>query len=127
MKRYQKFLVYWLIDSAILYLASLLLPRSVTIGNSIFVKYQSIVFSGFIWSFIVWYAEPAFKDMEIDLRDTTMMMLVYLLLNFATVWFIARFSFMTGIGIASFLYVALLAVVGNLVQYIAWRSMDKSK
>ena len=127
MKRYQKFLVFWLIDSAILYLASLLLPRSVTIGNSIFVKYQAIVFSGFIWSFIVWYAEPVFKDMEIDLRDTSTMMLVYLSLNFATVWFIARFSFITGIGIASFLYVALLAVVGNLVQYIAWRSMDNKK
>lgn len=127
MKRYQKFLVFWLINSAILYLANLFMPLAVTIGNSIFVKYQAIVFSGFVWSLILWFIEPVFKDLEVPTKDTMAMMLSYLAVNFATVWFIARFSFITGIGIASFWYVALIAVIANFVQYLAWQYMGAKK
>lgn len=127
MKRYQKFLVYWLINSAILFFANLLLGQSVTIGNNIFAKYQAIVFSGFVWSFIVWQIEAVAKDMEVSMKDTTTMMLSYLFVNFATVWFIARFSFITGVGIANFWIVLLMAVAANLVQYLAWQYMDKKR
>lgn len=125
MKRYQKFLAYWVVNSAILYLASLLLPMSVTIGNNIFAAYQSIVFSGFVMSMVLWYIEPVSKDLEIPMKDNTSMMLVYLAVNFATVWFIARFSFITGVGIANFWIVLMIAVAANLVQYVAWQYLDK--
>lgn len=127
MKRYQKFLVFWLINSALIYLANLFMPRSVAIGNSIFVKYQSVVFSGFVWSFIVWYTEVIMKDLEVSMKETTPMMFTYLAVNFATVWFMARFSFITGIGIANFWVVLLIAVAANLIQYAAWQYMDKKK
>jgi len=127
MKRYQKFLAYWVVNSAILYLASLFLPLSVTIGNNIFAAYQAIVFSGFIWSVVIWCVEPISKDLEISLKNTTTMMLVYLAVNFATVWFIARFSFITGVGIANYWIVLIIAVAANLAQYAAWQYIDKKK
>lgn len=103
------------------------LPKAVTIGNSIFVPYQAIVFSGFIWAFVLWYLEAVAKDMEIPLKNTATMTAIYLGVNFATLWFIARFAFITGIGIASFLYVAGIAVVANFIQYQAWQYMNKKK
>jgi len=98
---------------------------SVTIGNNIFAAYQSIVFSGFVMSMVLWYIEPVSKDLEIPMKDNTSMMLVYLAVNFATVWFIARFSFITGVGIANFWIVLMIAVAANLVQYVAWQYLDK--
>ncbi len=127
MKRYQKFLVFWIINSAILYLASLLMPKSVIIGNNIFAAYQALVFSGFLWSVVIWYIAPVTKDLEISLKDTKVMMLVYLAVNFAVVWFIARFSFITGIGIANYWADLTIAVAANFVQYLAWQYMDKKK
>ena|SRR3989344_5555642 len=127
MKRYQKFLAYWILNSAILYLAGLFLPKSVTIGNNIFAPYQALVFTGFLWSVIIWYIEPITKDLQISLKDRAVMMLVLLFVNFATVWFIARFSFITGIGIANYWTDLTIAVAANLVQYVAWQFMDKGK
>ncbi|OGM63493.1 hypothetical protein A3A52_05115 [Candidatus Woesebacteria bacterium RIFCSPLOWO2_01_FULL_39_14] len=127
MKRYQKFLGFWLINSAILYLANLFLPNAVSIGNSIFAPYQAIVFSGFIWNLVLWHTEAFLKDLEYPYKENVPMMLAYLVMNFATVWLIARFAFITGVGIASYLYVAGIAVIANFVQYKAWQYMDKRK
>ncbi|KKR27758.1 MAG: hypothetical protein UT61_C0067G0004 [Candidatus Woesebacteria bacterium GW2011_GWA1_39_8] len=127
MKRYQKFLVFWIVNAALLYLANMLMPRSVALGNSIFKPYQAVVFSAFIWDFVLWYTEPVLKDMELATKSPMAMMVNYLAINFATLWFIARFSFITGIGIGSFVQVLVLAIVGNFVQYAAWQYMDKKK
>lgn len=127
MKRYQKFLVYWVVNSAVLLLANLLMPGSVTIGNNIFAAYQALVFTGFLWSVIIWFVEPVSKDLEIPMKDNTTMMLVYLAVNFATVWFIARFSFITGIGIANYWIDLTIAVAANFFQYTIWQYMDKKK
>jgi len=127
MKRYQKFLVFWIINSLTLYLSNIFFPNALAIGNSILVPYQSIVLSGFIWSAVLWYTEVVLKDMEIPTKSNSSMMLAYFAVNFSTVWLMARFSFITGLGVANFLYVAGIALVANLVQYFAWQYMDKKK
>lgn len=127
MKRYNQFLAFWLVNSVILFLATLFLPGMITAGNNIFEPYQAIVFSGFVWSAVLWHVESMAKDLEIPIKDKTTMMLTYLAVNFATVWFIARFSFISGMGIASFWYVLLLAAVGNFAQYATWRYTNKKK
>jgi len=127
MKRYQKFLVYWLINSLLLYLANMLMPRSVAIGNSIFFKYQAIVFSGFVWSLIIWFTPVFAKELEIAMKDKTTMMLTYLAVNFATLWFIARFSFFTGVGLANYWIVLIIAVAANFVQYMTWKYVEEKK
>ena len=65
--------------------------------------------------------------MEVPTKETMTMMLSYLAVNFATVWFIARFAFITGIGVASFLYVGGIAIVANFIQYLTWQRMDTKK
>lgn len=127
MKRYQKFLLLWAVNSGVIYLSNLLLPDAVEVGNSIFKAYQAIVFSGFIWSMAIWYLEPIVKDLEIPLKEGTARMLFYLAANFASVWFIARFSFITGVGIASFWYAALIAALANLAQRVRLQYKTKKR
>ncbi|KKQ98798.1 MAG: hypothetical protein UT24_C0001G0079 [Candidatus Woesebacteria bacterium GW2011_GWB1_39_12] len=125
MKRYQQFLLFWLVNSAILFLANLFFPQAVTLGNSILAMYQAVILSGFYWSLIIWYLEPVLKDMQVPQKDNTSMMLAYLSVNFATVWLLARMSFLTGVGIASFVYALGIAVVANFAQYMVWQYTQK--
>lgn len=125
MKRYKQYLLFWLINVLLLYVFSLIFPSSVTLGNSIFKPYQALVFSGFIWNMALWVYEAAIKDLEIPQDNSTVMMLGYLFVNFATLWLIARFAFITGIGVSSFVYISILAVVANFIQYYTWSWMDK--
>ena len=127
MKRYYKFLVFWLINVALLYLVAMFMPANFKLGNDIFTAIQAALFTGFVWNWVLWNAESTFKDLEIDLQSPMAMMIVYLGVNFVTIWLLARFAFMSGFGVSSYIYVFMLALVGNLLQYMAWRAMDKKK
>jgi hypothetical protein len=127
MKRYNKFLVFWIINSAVFFLSEIFFPQSFVVASNIFAKYQAIVFNGFVWTAMLWLVKPVFKHLEISVEDSKSLNVKYYLVSFATVWFIARFSFITGIGIASFWYVALIAAVGRVFHYLAWKFMGKRK
>ncbi|MFC1649588.1 hypothetical protein ACFL2C_02640 [Patescibacteria group bacterium] len=125
MKRYQRFAILWAINTIILYLAAMLLPANYSLGNHIFTPMQAALFTGFVWNYVLWNVEPMSKDLEIDLKSPTTMMLVYLGVNFASIWLLARLAFMSGFGVSSYMYAFILALVANLVQYGAWRMMEK--
>lgn len=127
MKRYQKFIVFWLINAALLYLVAMFMPANFKLGNNIFTAIQAALFTGFVWNWVLWNSESTFKDLEIDVRSPMAMMIAYLGVNFVTIWLLARFAFMSGFGVSSYIYVFMLALVGNLLQYMAWRVMDKKK
>jgi O-antigen/teichoic acid export membrane protein len=125
LKNYQKFIVYWIANFLLLYLATSLLPGNYVFGNSIFTPVRAMLFTSFIWNIAIWKAESIFKEMELDFKDNMSMMLEYLVLNFATLWLTSRFSFIFGFGVGSYLYVLALAFVANLVQYFVWMKVDK--
>jgi len=125
LKRYQKFAILWAVNSALLYLAAMFVPVHYTLGNNMFTSFQAALFTGFVWNHILWHAESMFKDLEIKAGSPMSKMLTYLILNFGLLWLLARFAFLTGFGVSSYMYVLVLALVGNFVQYSAWRMMDK--
>ncbi len=127
MKRYNKFLILWVLNSLIIFLSDIIFSVNVTIGNSIFADYQAIVFSGFLWTTVIWLVLPAAKDLEVSLSNKNILMLIYLAVNFCSVWFLARYSFITGIGIANYWYVLSIAVFANLLQYLTWEKLNKLK
>lgn len=124
LKKYNQFLVLWIVNIALLYLANKLFPLYYTLGNNLFTPMQAAVFSGLIWNWVLWNAGSELKKFELDTKSAMGMMLEYLAINFVTVWLIARFAYMTGFGVASFLYVFGLAFVANFVQYKVWTAVD---
>lgn len=127
MKKYQQFLALWGVNVALLYLAMLLLPTGYALGNNIFTPVQAAVFVAFVWNYVLWNAESEIKRMEIKLANPAAMMGLYLALNFATLWVLARFAVLTGFGISSWMHVLGLAFVGNFVQYGVWKMTQKKK
>jgi uncharacterized membrane protein YvlD (DUF360 family) len=125
MKEYQMFIAFWLTNLALILLSNLLLPDKFVLGNSIFSYYQALVFSSFIWDVGNTLTGPILKHMEIPLKGTANKILAYFVANFFILWIIARFSFITGVGIASFVYIALMALVSVFVQYAIWKYVNK--
>jgi hypothetical protein len=127
MPKYQKFIVFWVINAVLLYLFQMVFPTHYTLGNSILEPYQAAVITSFVWNFVLWNVEPLLKTVDIQLKGAMNMALGYLVVNFALVWLIARYSILSGVGISSVLYVFLLALVANFLQYFAWMQLEKQK
>ncbi len=127
LKEYKKFAILWLINAILLYFFNMILPAYYTLGNSIFKPYQAVVITSFVWSYLLWSVEPALKRFEIELKGNTNMAIGYLIINFAIVWLIARYSLLTGIGIASYVYVFFLALIANFLQYLVWLKIRDKK
>lgn len=125
MKKYIQFLLFWTVNSALLFLANAVFPEKYALGNSIFIPLQSVAFTGLVWAFVVWNVEKMAKDFEIDMKGNMEMMLVYLAVNFAALWLMARFAFIFGFGVFNFVWVLLLAFVANIVQYLVWNYSQK--
>jgi hypothetical protein len=127
MPKYQKYLVYWVINALLLYLSEMVFPTRYTLGNSFLEPYQAVVITSFFWNFLLWNARPFLKTLDIDFDCKTNMAVGCLLINFAIVWMIARYSVLTGVGISSSLYVFILAFVANFAQYFAYLQFKKEK
>jgi hypothetical protein len=125
MKKYQRFIVFWLTDVILLYLSEIIFPDNYELGNSFLASYQAAFFTGLVWSWLIWNVEPQLKKFEIKLEGQLGMIISYLVANFAILWFLARFAVLTGFGVSSYLYVALLALVANIIQYFIWQNLER--
>lgn len=79
------------------------------------------VVSGLIWTGLVFLISPAVKKV-IKLDGTTKMMFVYWLSNFVALWITARLAPYFGFGTSKFTWIAGLALVADLVQYVVWKA-----
>ncbi|QQS38399.1 hypothetical protein IPM62_03365 [Candidatus Woesebacteria bacterium] len=120
-------MMLWVANSALLFSASLLFPAHFTLGNNLFTPIQAAIFTGFVWNYILWQIEPTFTDLEIKVKGQTNMALVYLVINFVSLWTIARMAFAFGFGISSYVWVFILSAIANFVQYTVWTKTEKAK
>lgn len=127
MLKYKKFLIYWFINAALLYIVRKLFPIHYTFGNSILDPYQAVFITSFAWSFVQWNVKPFFRSLDVEFRCNSAMAVKCLFVNFSIVWMIARYSILSGIGISSSLYVFLLALLANFAQHYAWLRFKSKK
>lgn len=115
------FLLFWLVNSFVLYFAPLVLVGLVVSGNSRLTPFMASVISGFLLTVLEAIAEPAFTSLKIKLKDEWQWSLAYLFINVVAVWLIARYADLTGVGVASGWVAILLGLVLNLGQWVVWK------
>lgn len=118
----------WVVNTLIFYLAAMILPASFVLGNNLFTSMQAAVVSGLILTIVSWLVDPFARLLEWDMKAMPNMMVAYFAGNVATVWFIARYSMLSGFGVANVLWVLILSVVTFVGQYtVAAAGMGKKK
>jgi len=120
LKKYYGFISFWLLDSLLLYLATVVYPAAYTLGTFRLSVFWAAVVAGFIWTVLVWFSKPIVAIVKLKVPDK-MKTFFYLLANFVALWLVARIAPYSGFGVASFVWAFLLALVAIFVQYLVMK------
>ncbi len=122
------YVIMYIVNAPILYLANMLFPEQVVLGTATLSLMWAVVLSMSALSLILTLLIPFLHEIERKLdRDLTMQEWIgaYLAINFGGIWLISRFSEQFGLGVSSWLVVLGLAVVMNLVQGVIMMQFEK--
>lgn len=125
MKKFVPFLSLWLVGSLLLWLANMLYPTYYVLGNANLTGVLAAIVTGLVWTAVVWKSMVFTKKLGIKDNDMLKQALYFLVVNFITLWVIARFSALFGFGVVSYFWVFALAFVANLVQWGVWAITSK--
>jgi len=127
-KKYVPFLSFWGLNAILLYLAVIVFPLNYVVGNASLRPPAAIVFSGLVWTLLVWYSTPICRGIGLKLlKGRSKMLVFYFLANSAGIWLTARGSAITGFGITSFVWAIYLGFVANIAQWGLWQGVKRMK
>jgi hypothetical protein len=125
------FLVYLqmlVIGSAVLYAGNMFFPEQIVLGTMSMDSNWAILHSMGTLALVLTFAMPFFQISESFLgRKLTPVdwMVGYFVVNFGALWAITRFSDQFGLGVASWMVIAALAFVLDMIQGFAMMQFGK--
>lgn len=120
------FVCFWILDSAILFLARRAYPFYFVLGTRTMSFWMSVIVAGFIWTLLVWLADPVVNKFT-KIKGKILMFGFYFLVNFVALWLTARLAPVSGFGATSFIWLVYLALFANVVQYLVWKICNFAK
>lgn len=124
MKKYiPHFLIFWAVNSFLLYFATMNFPWCFVLGNWRFSAVGATIASGAIWTTLVFFAEPALSLFKFKVKGIGQMLVFYFLANFVALWITARLAPYFGFGTTRFVWLAGLAVIADFVQFGIWKAL----
>jgi hypothetical protein len=114
MKRKIYFLIFWVIDSLLLFLSTLAFPESFVLGTAKHTLLVAAILSGFLWTLLLWLSKPV--SIKIKIKGELNKSLFFFGVNFIGLWLVARFAPYTGFGVVSFVYLLGLAAVAEVIH-----------
>lgn len=114
------YLLYWAINAVVLFFLNWLLPQQIILGNSRLIPIEAAIYAGFWLTFFVWSMWDLVIGNKIKLDSEGLNFLYFLLVNIVGAWVVSRFTKFSGLEIDSFVWVLVVALVGNLIQRQAW-------
>lgn len=118
-KFYMKFLLIWLVNSLVIWVANALYPGNVVLGTASTSLIAAVIISGFLVTLLCKIVKILFVKL-VHLKKTSrlIMFVFYWLVNAAVIWLIARLAPFTGLGISSFYWAIVLGFVLNFFQWV---------
>lgn len=115
----------WVTNSIFFYLAFLLWPSAVVLGNNIRSPIVASMLSGFLLTVVVALAPPIMRLTGLKIKEESKQALFYLIFNVVGIWLIARLATFTGFGVVSFWVAVALGIVVNFLQWGVWKTTLK--
>lgn len=130
MRLVNAFFVLFAVNSLVIFLANALFPQGVVLGTATFTQVWAIIHSMGVLALIDTFAIPYVREFEHgwgEMLDSKGWLTIYFLVNFVGVWGISRFSGQFGLGVTSWMVVAILALVLDFLQGAAMMWLQKSR
>lgn len=123
MKRVKMFVLYWVHNGILLYLANQIFPDKFVLGTYKLSLFAAVVLSSLFVTALLevlsYLAKKRFKLGKLNL------FLYFLVGNFAAFWIAARMSSYLGFGVVKFTWVLGLGLLANCIQYAIGRNILK--
>lgn len=110
------YLLYWLLNSLVIYLTGRLFPDFVVLGNWRFSQVESALYAGFWVTVFFWSMWDFLYVRGVAMSKLPGAFWVFYGMNVVSVWLVSRFSHIAGMGISSFLWAFIIAFMANLTQ-----------
>jgi uncharacterized membrane protein YvlD (DUF360 family) len=114
MKRKIYFLIFWVINSLLLYLSTLAFPGNFVLGTYRYSVLVAAIISGFVWTLLLWISKPV--QIRLKIKGELKKSVFFFGVNFVSLWLVARFAPYTGFGVTNFVYVLGLAATAEVVH-----------
>jgi len=112
-----RFVSLWVVNSFVLYAASIFYPTHFVLGTAQLSVFGAAVVSGFLLTLLCKLAKGLVKTF--GLKGRTVMFVYYWAINGVLIWVIARLAPFSGFGISNFYWAFVLGLVANFVQWVA--------
>ena len=123
-----RWLIIWLVNSGVIYLAHLLNSVNIVLGTYRISAILAAVLSGLLITAITRLVKLSRITAKIGfLKGRYLMFVFYGLVNSAGVWLIARFAWATGLGITSFLWAFVLGFALCFGQWLVRQGLKRAK
>jgi uncharacterized membrane protein YvlD (DUF360 family) len=126
MKKYLPLVVYWLVNSFIVYLVFCLYPNSVVLGNGWLGSFFSALVTG-LFIVVIDRLAKHINKLLLHFKNRFRMFGLYLAANVIGFWVLARIPSITGYGITRFTWAIVLGVVTTLVQWVVRQGLKAGK
>ncbi|MFH1971771.1 MAG: hypothetical protein ABIJ05_05350 [Patescibacteria group bacterium] len=122
MKKVKKFILYWIHNGILIYLANQLFPSKFVLGNFRFTTVVTVLISSFFLTlFLELVSIILAKQKKIKL-DNNKRFGVFWISNFIGLWLIARLAPLIGFGVIKFTWLIGLSLLANILQKILPRN-----
>ena len=119
---------YWIINSLVLWILSLIWPGFVVFGNANFAPVVAIIWTGFLLTIVITVTQPALQQLKIKTPKEYQMGVVFLVVNVVALWILARWvQPVTGFGIGAFYVAIVLGIITNFAQWGFWKLQSKKQ
>jgi uncharacterized membrane protein YvlD (DUF360 family) len=126
LKHYLRFVLIWLANSLLIYIASALYPSSYVLGTARIAVGLAPFLCGLILTLICKLGKIILAKLGVELKGRYAKFVYYWLVNAAGIWIIARFAPFTGLGIAAYYWAILLGFFTSLFQWLLRQAFKRS-
>ena len=120
------FFAYWIINSIVLFTASLIIPNhALVLGSWRFSGIEASIYAGFWLTFLIWI----WWDFAIARRFNSYKKFVafsfFFMVNVSSILVLSRFSSVTGLVLLNFWWAFIIGIVTTVFQKVVWRLIVK--
>jgi len=115
-KKVVNFLSFWVANTVVLLLGSVVLKSNVVLGNDKLSAPLAAIISGLILTGLIYLVPEVVKRSGYKIKDQNIWVAAYFIANVAIIWIIKRLAIITAFGISSIFWVLVVALVVTLVE-----------
>ena len=118
MKKIKRFILYWIHNGILIYLANQIFPSKFVLGKFRFTSFYATLISSFLLTLFLEFVSLSLLKLRKMKFDGKRRFSIFWVANFIGLWLLARFAPITGFGVVKFTWLIGLSLLVNILQAI---------